>query len=304
MHPALHLAILHADAFDDARGLLLSLAATIAEAERTSARVIWHAADASITAARQLEFQELCREAVVHGRFELHYQPIVRTDTLAVTGFEALIRPHDRGLEPGRFVAMAEELGLAVPLGRRVLGRAIRDAARLAKTRPDVGVSVNASAHELLQPGFATLVRSLLAQAGISPRLLTIELTETALLDRPEAARRTIDALRTAGVRVCLDDFGTGFSSLSHLHAFAIDGVKIDRSFVRDLGTKLASRAVVEAVGSIATRLGMTAVAEGVENAEQLAWVRDAGCARSQGWLHGRAMPLDDALALADPLRT
>ncbi|QIG43684.1 EAL domain-containing protein [Nocardioides anomalus] len=252
---------------------------------------------------RALETLTLRREleaAVDDGALALHYQPTVDLATGAVTGFEALVRwPHPtRGVVPPlEFIPLAEQTGLIVRLGTWVLRTAVRDAASLQSSTHRPSVAVNVSARQLVHPGFVTLVRSALADSGLAPDRLTLEVTETALLSDVEAGVTALTTLRRQGVRVAIDDFGTGYSSLSHLARLPVDVLKVDKSFVDRLEHD-RDDALVSAILAMSRALRLTSVAEGVEDPGQADWLREAGCALGQGYLWSRPVELETARAL------
>jgi diguanylate cyclase (GGDEF)-like protein len=230
------------------------------------------------------------RGALEANEFHLVFQPQVRLDTTELTGFEALLRwKHpSRGLvSPAEFIPIAEENGLIVPIGEWVL----RTACATAASWPDVTVAVNLSPVQFRSRGLVTMVTSALAEAGLPPRRLELEVTETALLDDSEATIEILHQLRALGVRVSLDDFGVGYSSLSYLRKFPFDRIKIDRSFVGTLGESPESVAIVRTIASLGSVLGVETTAEGVETIEQLDFVRECGCTAVQGYYFGRPCP-------------
>jgi len=241
--------------------------------------------------ARAAERQSLendLRHAIEREEFVLHYQPKIDLPTGAIIGVEALLRwAHpERGLIlPGQFMAIAEESGLIVPIGRWVLmegcarARAWRDAGL-----PPLRLAVNTSAVELRTKGFVTGVHATLMQAGLVPGDLELELTETFLLQDVDSTTKVLGALKDVGVQLALDDFGTGYASLSHLRRFPIDTLKIDRSFVRDITMDSADASIVRAVIGMGNSLGMQVVAEGIETAEQFDFLRQQGCPEGQGY--------------------
>jgi diguanylate cyclase (GGDEF)-like protein/PAS domain S-box-containing protein len=240
--------------------------------------------------ARALERQSLessLRRALEREEFVLHYQPQVNLLTNAIVGVEALIRWRlpQRGLvAPAQFVPIAEECGLIVPIGRWVL----REACRQARAWRDAGLSpmgmaINISAVELRNKDFVAGVGAILAETGLSPGDLELELTETFLMQDSEFTGTALHALKKLGVRLALDDFGTGFSSLSHLKRFPMDTLKIDQSFLRNL-TTASDAGIVSAVISMGRSLGLRVVAEGVRTSEQLAFLQAHGCPEGQGY--------------------
>jgi predicted signal transduction protein with EAL and GGDEF domain len=230
------------------------------------------------------------RGALANGEFHLVFQPQVRLDTSGLTGFEALLRwKHpSRGLvSPVDFIPIAEETGLIIPIGEW----ALRTACASAASWPDITVAVNLSPVQFRARGLVGLVKSALAEAGIAPPRQHLEVTETALLDDSEATIGILHQLRALGVRVSLDDFGVGYSSLSYLRKFPFDRIKIDRSFVGTLGESPESVAIVRTIASLGSVLGVETTAEGVETIEQLDFVRECGCTAVQGYYFGRPCP-------------
>jgi predicted signal transduction protein with EAL and GGDEF domain len=241
--------------------------------------------------------------AIQHGQLLLHYQPVASLRTGRVASFEALVRwQHpDRGLlQPSEFIPLAEESRLVVPLGEFVLERACRDAHGWLDRCGDqpTKVAVNVSGRQLDDPGFTDAVARVLGDSGLPARLLTIEVTETVLADSlPSWVDRLWD-LRRLGVELAMDDFGTGYSSLNQLRRLPFGVIKIDRSFVEDLPDSQEAVALVAAMVGIGRALKRSIVAEGVETAEQLEQVREAGCDEAQGFLLGRPVTADVAARL------
>lgn len=229
------------------------------------------------------------RGALEANQFHLVFQPQVRLDTTELTGFEALLRwKHpSRFVSPAEFIPIAEENGLIVPIGEWVL----RTACATAASWPDVTVAVNLSPVQFRSRGLVAMVTSALAEAGLPPQRLELEVTETALLDDSEATIEILHQLRALGVRVSLDDFGVGYSSLSYLRKFPFDRIKIDRSFVGTLGESPESVAIVRTIASLGSVLGVETTAEGVETIEQLDFVRECGCTAVQGYYFGKPCP-------------
>jgi diguanylate cyclase (GGDEF)-like protein/PAS domain S-box-containing protein len=242
----------------------------------------------------RLAAENRLRHALQRKEFELHYQPQVAVETGAVPAVEALLRWRrpERGLrEAAEFVGLAEESRLILPLGEWVLREACRHAHGWLQEGLALRVAVNVSPRQFQQRGFAETVKTALAESGLPPHLLDIELTESAALQNADAAAVTLRALREHGCRVSIDDFGTGYSSLVYLRRFAISAVKIDGSFVRDAPQDPSDAAIVRSVISLCQSLHLGVVGEGVETADQLAFLRDHGCDLAQGFLLGRPMP-------------
>lgn len=251
-------------------------------------------------ASRMLNQEQLLRQSIALGGFELHYQPQVLTDTGALAGFEALVRWRhpQRGLvSPEEFVALAEARGLITAIDRWVLRQACQQACDwLARGMPRVPVSVNMSAQEFRHPDLASDVAAVLADTGLPAQLLHIELTESTLMHSDAQVQRTLHALQQQGVRLAIDDFGTGYSSLAYLRRHPIHQLKIDRSFVTDLTENEDDAAIVTAIVQMAKSLRLRTVAEGVETAAQLALLRQLGCEMAQGYLIAPPMPAEKLL--------
>ncbi len=237
----------------------------------------------------RLELRADLQRALENGQFELHYQPIVRLAGGEVAGMEALLRWHhpERGLiVPGEFIPFAEETGLIVPIGRWVLREACRQAVsvqRLWSGEHALYMCVNLSVKQLQHSDVIADVHDALAESGLPPRLLTLEITESMLIDDPELAVVKLQELRELGVRVAMDDFGTGYSSLSYLSRFPVDVIKMDRSFLRSEETR-ESVDLSSAVVALGSSLALEVVAEGIELDEQLRRLRDLGCELGQGF--------------------
>jgi EAL domain-containing protein (putative c-di-GMP-specific phosphodiesterase class I) len=197
------------------------------------------------------------------------------------------------------FIPLAEDTGMIVPVGAWVLREACREAARWrADGNDDVTVSVNLSARQLTQPDIVGTVFEALEESGLPGEALWLELTETAVMSAgPEISARLTE-LKALGVRLAIDDFGAGYTSLSHLRRFPIDMLKLDKAFVQGLGREKRDASIAEAVITLARALGMTTVAEGIETAEQLQVLEELGCDLGQGWLFAPAQPPGDAAAL------
>jgi diguanylate cyclase (GGDEF)-like protein/PAS domain S-box-containing protein len=237
---------------------------------------------------RRLDTELALRDAVELDEIETWYQPIVDLQEHTVVATEALARWRrpDRGIvAPGEFIAIAEEVGLIKGIGTSVLGQACRAAATLDS---GIAVSVNVSPRQFAQDDFGAVVKRALAESGLAPERLWIELTESAVLEAIDSAARTFQELRELGVKLAIDDFGTGYSSFTHLRAFTVDLLKIDLTFVRDLERSEHDRAIVEGILRLADSLGLDVVAEGIETAGQRDLLRSMGCRFGQGYLFSR----------------
>jgi diguanylate cyclase (GGDEF)-like protein/PAS domain S-box-containing protein len=252
--------------------------------------------DAQMQDRRKLELD--LRKALLADQFELHYQPVVDVRSGEVAGFEALLRWNhpERGMvPPDAFIPVAEEIGLIVPLGDWVLKQACREAA----TWPNnLSVAVNLSAVQFRNPSLALSVVSALGQSGLSASRLELEITESVLLQDDRAVRDALHQFRDLGVRICMDDFGTGYSSLSYLRSFPFDKIKIDRSFIRELGKKDDCVVIIRAVLGLGSNLDMITTAEGVETEDQLDILRAEGCMQVQGYLFSKPKPASEIPAM------
>jgi predicted signal transduction protein with EAL and GGDEF domain len=233
--------------------------------------------------------RELAR-ALASRSFDVHYQPIVRAEGAVVIGVEALLRwdhPSRGPISPGTFVPVAEEAGLMPQLGEFVLRRAISDAERW----PDLYVSVNVSPVQLRDRAFVGLVSTVLQESGFDASRLVLEMTESVLIENPGETTARLQELRGLGVRLALDDFGSGYSSLSYLQKLPFDKLKIDRSFVLALESSANGGIIIQAIVALARALGMAVVIEGVETDAQRVLLRLAGCSEMQGYLFARPAP-------------
>ena len=250
--------------------------------------------DARAQTRRRLEMD--LRKAMLAGALEVHYQPLVQLESGKVSALEALLRwPHpERGfVPPSEFIPIAEETGLIVSLGAHVLTQACSDA---CKWPENVKVAVNLSPVQFRTGNLFVAVKQALEQTGLSPKRLELEITETLLLEKADYVLATLHALRALGVGISMDDFGTGYSSLSYLRSFPFDKIKIDRSFVHDLGSNAEGQAIVGAILSLGSNLGITITAEGVETDAELACLQAAGCHEGQGYLFSKAQPQAEIL--------
>ena len=247
------------------------------------------------SARARVTLEMALRRALEQGAFELHYQPKLDSQTEATVGMEALLRWTDAefgAVSPARFIPIAEENGLIVPIGTWVLKTACaQTAAWRASGYPDLRVAVNISAEQFLRPDFVHTVQDALQSTQLAPIGLELEITESLLMRDTTVAVRHLNELRQLGVRVALDDFGTGYSSLSYLHRFPLDTLKIDRSFVSDMTHKPDVATIVRAIILMSHSLNLRVVAEGVEAREQLEELRRLGCEEIQGFYFSRALP-------------
>ena len=253
-------------------------------------------------ARERMALETALRSALTQGEFELHYQPQVDLESGSVVGLEALIRWRHPSLglvRPDRFINLAEETGLIVPIGAWVLRTACRQSrewqhAGLGPLR----IAVNLSARQFAQPGLVRDIQRVLEETGLSPTCLEIELTESLVMEDVEAAIRTMGEIKRMGVKLSIDDFGTGYSSLSYLRRFPVDVLKIDRSFVRDIPGSEDDAAMVSAIIELARGLRMRTIAEGVETEEQLDYLKRRGCDEVQGHVYAQAASRADVEAM------
>ena len=251
----------------------------------------------------RMDTEHALHGALERSELELHYQPVVRVaDGLAV-GCEALLRwDHpDQGLvPPTRFISVAEESGLIIPIGAWVLEECCRQVARweqMGLAGPAASIEVNLSARQVDHPDLVGSVERALRDSGVAPDRVVLEITESALMDDARSALRVLQRLKDLGVSLAIDDFGTGYSSLGYLQQFPLDVLKIDKSFVAGLGTEPGGAEIVAAVVGLAHALGLRVVAEGVETHRQLAALQDLGCDFAQGYLFSPPVPAAELVA-------
>ncbi|QJE02165.1 EAL domain-containing protein [Massilia forsythiae] len=286
------------------RELLFQAADTAMYRAKNAGRNRYRFFEAAMTQAAQarMALEVSLRPALARQEFELHYQPRIDLDGMTVVGFEALIRwqhPQLGRVPPGEFIGIAEETGLIVAIGGWVLREACLQTRRLVEElgRP-LRVSVNVSARQLAQPGFVGEVRTVLESSGLAPHCLELEVTESALIEDMERTAAMLGELQGLGVKLAVDDFGTGYSGLAYLRRFPIDVLKLDRSFVMQEDGRISAFDFIKAFVDMAHALRMQVVAEGVETAEVLDFLRAASCDEAQGYLLARPIPLDALGAL------
>ncbi|GAA6118472.1 hypothetical protein Acidovoranil_05720 [Acidovorax sp. FG27] len=270
-------------------------------AGRDTWRLYTDAMNADVLARRQIE-QEL-RDALQRGELRVHYQPRYALAGSAVRGLEALVRwqhPTRGLLLPQEFIPLADDTGLIQPLGEWVLRTACREAAGWPA---GVGVSVNVLPGQLggSHRAFPQVVAQALEDSGLAPGRLELEITERVLLGHEQGALPMLTALKQLGVRLSLDDFGTGFSSLAYLRQYPLDGIKIDRSFVAALPSQGNDRAIVQAMSELGRSLGLTVTAEGVETQAELDWLLRHACDEVQGFHFSAPLPPEQLAALWEP---
>jgi EAL domain-containing protein (putative c-di-GMP-specific phosphodiesterase class I) len=250
-------------------------------------------------AVQRLRLETDLRRAVDRGQFHVHYQPVVSLESGRVVAVEALLRwQHpERGLvAPADFIPVAEETGLIGEIGRWVLDQACRQCQAWRREHGDdapQSVWVNLSVRQFADGDLARQVAQILRALDFDPKQLTLEVTEGLVIENVDVALRTLAELRALGVRIYMDDFGSGYSSLGYLDRLALDGIKIDRAFISQMSTGERPLQLVNTIVSLIRNLGFVPIAEGVETDEQLRLLRDMGCAFAQGFLFSKAVPPD-----------
>jgi EAL domain-containing protein (putative c-di-GMP-specific phosphodiesterase class I) len=253
-------------------------------------------------AARRLALRSNLRRAIEERQFSLVYQPIVSFENRRIVSVEALLRwnlPDGSTLGPAEFLPLAEELGLMVPVGRFVLNAACAQLAQWKRAIPGLhlGLNVNLSVQEVLHPGLPEFLSKLFSDYGLAPGQLSLEITETSILESERYEGGVLQRLKATGVELCIDDFGTGYSSLRYIQEFPIDWFKIDQSFIIDLPDGRTSRSIVEMLVRLGAACGLCVVAEGIETIAQSDALRELGCQYGQGYHFARPLPPHDLLA-------
>lgn len=260
--------------------------------------------------ARNFHQAQQLKTAVAAGELYLAYQPIHRTHDGALAAIEALLRWDSRTfgpVSPVDFIPIAEDTGAIVEIGAWVLRKACEDLRIFSASHPDVMMSVNVSPHQLRHKAFHELIESVVVSTDTDPTRLQLEITESTLA-RPEDVRETLDRIRSLGVRIALDDVGTGYSSLAQIAALRVDAIKLDRSLISRIGSEdTGVERVFTSLAALGQSLGLDVIAEGIETRDQARFALDAGCTHEQGFLYSRPEKLADAVAYAataTPVRT
>jgi diguanylate cyclase (GGDEF)-like protein len=259
-------------------------------------------------AVKLLKVENDLRRAIDRSEFEIFYQPIVSIDTNRIRAFEALIRwrhPELGLVSPNEFIPVAEETGLILPIGRWVLFQACKQAAEWNAAMPEspVDINVNLSGKQFSQPDLHEQVIEALEKSGLPARHLILEITESVVMENPEATVATLHRLKALGLQLNIDDFGTGYSSLAYLQRFPVDTMKIDRSFVARVSQSAENCEIVRTIVHLAHSLNMKVTAEGIENAEQLSHLKGLKCENAQGYLFSRPLDAAGAYELLDKSR-
>jgi EAL domain-containing protein (putative c-di-GMP-specific phosphodiesterase class I) len=255
-------------------------------------------------AVEALTLERELRHAIDQGEIQLYYQPIVSLADNRLAGFEALARwnhPTRGFISPASFIPIAEETGMIVTLGLYVLRTACQQLRRWQLLDPTLGISVNVSGRQFADAAFVDRARRILEDTGVAASSLRLEVTESVIMDKAEIAADALKALKSLGVQLSIDDFGTGYSSLSYLHKFPFDILKIDQSFVSRMCLDQDSKAIAETILILARKLNKRAVAEGIEDEQQLAELKALGCDYGQGYYFSRPVPAAEAEKLIMP---
>ncbi len=299
--------IAFSDGRSDAYGLVSSALTAMHAAQRDGLRRMKvYDRELRVKLVQRVSQESELRTALQRHELELHYQPLLDLTQWSCTEVEALVRWRHptRGLVgPADFIPLAEEAGLIVPLGKRVLEMVVEQAREWRTVLPRVRIAANVAPMQLTDPLFADELLELIADAGLSPDAVAIEVTESALIEGLQSTHRTLMRLHEAGICAGIDDFGTGYSSLARLGDLAVTSLKIDRGFIARLAADSAARTVVRAISEIAAAYGLRVTAEGIEDAEALAAVEAIGCDFAQGFFIGRPVPAQQAFEfLRSPL--
>lgn len=258
----------------------------------------FHSPQMNLHSFERLVLERYLRRALEQEEFVLHYQPKLDLATGHVVGMEALLRWHNPVMgmiSPDKFIPLAEETGLIVPIGEAVIRRACLDVLDLSrKGLGPLRVAVNLSARQLAHDSLGADISRILTETGVSSNMLEVEITESMVMHNPERVVAVLRELRSMGLHVAIDDFGTGYSSLGYLKRFPVTSVKIDRSFIKDIPADTDDVAITRAVIAMAHSLRLQVTAEGVETSEQLEFLKDHGCNHLQGYLFSRPLPLDE----------
>jgi EAL domain-containing protein (putative c-di-GMP-specific phosphodiesterase class I) len=290
---------------DDVQTLLKNAGAALYKAKRSGgANYQFYSADMHELASRKLALETSLRRAIQNKEFLVHYQPRVSVDSLEITGVEALVRwqhPQLGLIAPGEFIPLAEDTGLIVPLGEWVMRTAcLQNKEWQALGFAPIQMAVNICARQFHDQDLAQTVIRILDETRLSPDHLELELTESSIMQNAEFASGVLSLLKGMGIKISIDDFGTGFSSLASLKRLPIDALKVDKSFVSDVTTDPDAAALVMAIITLAHNLRLKVIAEGVETEEQLRFLHLLRCDEIQGFLFSKPLPADALISLLD----
>ena len=249
----------------------------------------------------QMELQSQLHNALKNHELELYYQAQINISDQRVTGFEALLRwrhPQKGMVSPAKFIPLAERSGLIIPIGEWVLNEACKQAKTWLDNGYPLVMAVNLSSIQFKRGNLLETIANALKNNDLPAHMLELELTESILLQDVDGVMNNLHKLKAMGVKLSIDDFGTGYSSLSYLKRMAIDKLKVDQSFVADLATSADDKAIVRTIIQLGHSLQLTVIAEGVENAEQLALLKKYGCDEAQGYFFSKPVPIHEAAAL------
>jgi diguanylate cyclase (GGDEF)-like protein len=291
---------------EDCQTLLKNAGAALYKAKRSGgANYQFFTADMHELAASRLALESNLRRAIQNEEFLLHYQPRVSVDSLAITGVEALVRwqhPQLGLVSPSEFIPLAEDTGLIVPIGEWVLREACLQGRRwIEQGFAPIPIAVNISARQFYDRDLSQTVIRILEETGLSPKYLELELTESSIMQNAEFAASMLNRLKSMGINISIDDFGTGFSSLASLKRLPIDALKIDQSFVREATSDPDDAALVMAIITLSHNLRLKVVAEGVETEDQLRFLQLLRCDEIQGYFFSKPLPADSLVSLFDP---
>jgi len=289
--------VLHPLNGHDEATLMKNAAAALAQAKQKGGNTYqFYTAEMNARALHRLSLESSLRRAIEREEFVLHYQPKIDINTWQISGAEALIRwnhPENGLISPAEFIPLAEDTGLIIPIGEWALLNSLQELKQWIDSSQPLTLSSNISARQLQEPNFFPLVMSLLQEVGLDPGQLELELTESSIMTNLDSGVNILCALRNAGVCISIDDFGTGFSSLSYLKRLPIDVLKIDRSFIHDASTDPDDAALVMAIITLAHNLRLRVVAEGVETEDQLRFLHLMRCNEIQGFLFSKPLPAE-----------
>ncbi|MEK7347997.1 MAG: bifunctional diguanylate cyclase/phosphodiesterase, partial [Candidatus Eisenbacteria bacterium] len=282
--------------------LIVNAAAAVSRAkERGTNGYEFYSPDMNARAYERLVLESRLHRAIEREEIEVYYQPQVHLLSRRIVGLEALARwndPESGLISPATFIPLAEETGLIVPIGEAILRQACRQLTLWHEAGyPSLKMSVNLSARQFRQPDLADRVAAVLAETGLDPDCLDLELTESCIMQDAEAALQTLGKLKAMGVRLSIDDFGTGYSSLIYLRRFPIDTLKIDRAFTQDMMTSADAQAIIAAIIAMAAALKLSVIAEGVETEEQMALLLQQKCYLAQGFAFCKPIPAAELTA-------